>query len=348
MISPLAAQQLAWQVAQIYADAETRIVAIVARYASKGLDAPGWMMARLADTRRLEAEVRTVIAHLNGETPREVARAILEAHRLGDAAAMSDLRRVGLSATIEPLVSQQAVLALAAEATDQLSSTHRRILRSASDVYRSVIARAAGEGLAAAATRRTAAQAALDAFADRGISGFIDTAGRSWHLPSYAEMAMRTATGRATLQGTCDRLGAEGYDLVIVSGHTESCPLCDPWEGEILSLSGATHGYATVDEAEGAGLWHPNCGHQTGAWIPGLSTPPTVTHDPVAYAERQQQRYLERGVRHWKLREAAALDDLTTAKAAAKTREWQGRLRQFVAANDRKRLRYREQIGKAI
>ena len=70
--------------------------------------------------------------------------------------------------------------------------------------------------------------------------------------------------------------------------------------------------------------------------------------DPDLYAARQQQRYLERGVREWKRREAASLDDLAAGKARAHVREWQGRLREHVAANDLKRLYYREQIGKAI
>jgi len=70
--------------------------------------------------------------------------------------------------------------------------------------------------------------------------------------------------------------------------------------------------------------------------------------DPEMYEARQQQRSLERGVRQWKTRGAVALDDKAAAQAQAKVREWQGRLREHVAANDLKRLSYREQIGKAI
>jgi len=43
-----------------------------------------------------------------------------------------------------------------------------------------------------------------------------------------------------------------------------------------------------------------------------------------------------------------ALDDLEAAKARAKVREWQGRLREHTEAYDLRRLRYREQITKAI
>ena len=53
-------------------------------------------------------------------------------------------------------------------------------------------------------------------------------------------------------------------------------------------------------------------------------------------------------MREWKRREAASLDDLAAAKAKAHVREWQGRLREHVAKHDLSRLRYREQISKAI
>ena len=58
---------------------------------------------------------------------------------------------------------------------------------------------------ALAVPRVAAARNALTHFADRGIVPFRDTAGRRWALESYAEMATRTAVGRAQVAGTLDR-----------------------------------------------------------------------------------------------------------------------------------------------
>jgi len=52
----------------------------------------------------------------------------------------------------------------------------------------------------------------------------------------------------------------------------------------------------------------------------------------------------ERGVREWKRAQAAALDDAARAKAGAKVREWQKRLKDHIDKNDLKRLPYRESI----
>ena len=53
-----------------------------------------------------------------------------------------------------------------------------------------------------------------------------------------------------------------GTDLVRVSrGGDPHCGGCFPWEGRILSLSGATDGFPTYDAAKEAGCFHPNCVH---------------------------------------------------------------------------------------
>ena len=190
---------------------------------------------------------------------------------------------------------------------------------------------------------------ALDLFAGHGVTGFVDSAGKQWALASYAEMACRTAAHNAARQGVFDAVLAQGRDLVIISGSPSCCDMCAPWEGQVLSLDGATPGYPTLAEAEGDGLFHPSCAHSADPYIEGLTRRSATQYgDPERYAAQQQQRYLERGVRGWKMRQAGALDDLAAAKAKAHVREWQGRLREHVAKHDLPRLRYREQIGKAI
>jgi|GEM_PF-6376403 len=57
---------------------------------------------------------------------------------------------------------------------------------------------------------------------------------------------------------TCAEHGADVV-RVTVSGHC--CEKCAEWENRLLSISGATKGLPTVDEATAAGLFHPNCTH---------------------------------------------------------------------------------------
>lgn len=97
-------------------------------------------------------------------------------------------------------------------------------------------------------------------------------------IEEYAKMVARTTTSHILREGAKDRImdtyGDDG-DLVEIIGHSvfPNSP-CIPYEGKILSISGATPKeltdklgsdyMGTFDEAEKNGLFHPNCIHTFG------------------------------------------------------------------------------------
>lgn len=339
-------------VADLYGDAAARLLELVAERLARGID-QGWAERKLLELVDLRDDAKRIVDELVERGPEAITEALERAYRRGIDDAAADGITAGLPST---RTHTRAVEALAAETIASTSSTHEAILRQTLDIYRAVVAETAGGIVTGADTRRQAAQRALDRFADRGIVGFVDRAGRRWELESYVEMALRTASGRAQVAGTLDRFLAAGRDLVIVSDHAQECRLCRPWEGRVLSITGASAGAVledgvavagTVDQARAAGLLHANCRHSLTAYIPGLTEAPTGTADPVGDRLRQEQRRLERGVRQWKRRAAAAITDDARRLAAAKVREWQTALRDHVDEHGLKRLLYREQIGAA-
>lgn len=349
-ISPADAERESEEIRRIYAEAERIVAEKIARRVARGIDEEGYYERKLAELQALRREVEAEIRRLQ-RAEREVERIVADAYEKGSQAAIVDLRRVARAETLRTAftaANQRAIQALVQTAIGNLRATHLRILRQAEDVYRQVIAETAvPQVLTGVLTRREAAQRALDRFAELGISGFVDRAGRSWSLESYAEMAVRTALGQAAVQGHIDKLIENNRDLVIVSDSPEECEKCRPWEGRILSLTGQTPGYPTVDQARAAGLWHPNCTHRIGLYVPGLTRPMRGTAAPQRYEDRQQQRYIERQIRKWKLREAAAITDDAKRLASAKVRDWQAVMRRFIAETGRIRKPSREQIGKA-
>lgn len=89
-----------------------------------------------------------------------------------------------------------------------------------------------------------------------------DSIGRKWKADSYFGMVNRTITAQVSRETTTDLMAEAGYDLIRVTGRsTDPNSPCIPYEGEILSTTGATPGYTTVDEAMANGLYHPNCIH---------------------------------------------------------------------------------------
>lgn len=332
---------------ELYARAADQILATVAARLARGITSPGWAEQKLIETAALRNEAQQVLDQLLADTPAAVEAGMTTAYEQGARDAAKDL--ADLTPPVPRLTNERAVRALVEGATSALRSTHMRILRSTLDVYRSAVWEAGTSSVVTGVrTRRQAAQQVLDRFANQGVTGFVDRAGRAWQLESYAEMAVRTSAGRAQVSGTLDRFTAGGRDLVIVSDAPQECEVCRPWEGRVLSISGATPGYPTVGEATGAGLLHANCRHALGAYILGVTRRFTNTADPEGDAARQEQRRLERGVRQWKRREAVALDDQAAKVARTKQREWQARLRTHVDETGGKRLRYREQTSRAI
>lgn len=346
MVDPDELVRLSRRLEQLYADVEVSLLRYIAKRLARGLGDDDWAVKRLGEAGVVRSRARRIVSSLQRERDKEIVRMVVAAHAAG---AESAARTTGIAATIATVDSEAASRALVHALSGNLSQADLRILRSADDIYRRVIANVTARGLADEFTRRAAAQAALDMFTDAGVPPLTDAAGRQWSLTSYAEMACRTAVNSAARQGVFDELRAEGRDLVIVSGSPSCCELCAPWEGEVLSIDGMTPGYPTLGEAEADGLFHPNCSHTADPFIEGLTKRGTTQRgDPERYAARQEQRYLERGLRQWKMREAVALDDAAAARAAAKVSEWESRLRQHITANDLKRLPYRERIGEAI
>ena len=354
-MTPEQLQALARRVSMRFDDAQLSTVVLLARYLRRDLDADDWAVRRGLDVMALRRDVEAIVRVLRSETQVGVAEVLQESYSVSGKEAARMLAAAGVTrALVEGPVAEnasgRALAALTVDLTTRLAGTERRILRATEDAYSQVVAKATTEGLLGRMTRRQVAQAALNAFADRGITGFVTTDGRRMNLASYTEMATRTAALNASRVGKLDAMRARGHDLAIVSSNGSGCDSCAPWEGEVISIDGATPGYPTYDEAAGSGhLFGPNCGHQADPYIPGLTEEQTpMRSDPERYAALQQQRYLERGVRQYKMRGAAALDDQAAAAAQAKVREWQGRLRAHVSKNDLPRLYYREQVGKAI
>lgn len=91
---------------------------------------------------------------------------------------------------------------------------------------------------------------------------------RMVNAQDYAKMVARTTTMNVMLEGAKDRVldVFDGeFDLVEILGYSDfpNSP-CIPYEGQILSLTGITEGYTTLDEAKANGLFHPNCIHSFG------------------------------------------------------------------------------------
>lgn len=377
-VSPSMTEDLASEVRKLYDDAQGALLERLARALSAGIDSPRWAELKLASIGDLREAVETISNALQTDTDGKVREALVTAYNRGRQAAVAEIGALDIGRELQArkiLPNAPSIDRLAASMAHDTRPLYVRITRAVMDAYQRIIARASGSALLGSMTRRQASQRALDQFANQGITGFVDKAGRSWDLASYAEMAVRSVTARAAIEGHVDALTEIGIGLVIVSNSPLECPLCRPWEGETLLINGTpgpqtirtdhaiqptgirnafraplqvtVHVAGTLTEARAAGLFHPNCRHTLSIYLPGVTKRPTSPPTPgTAYEDTQRQREIERHIRRWKRRQAAAMDEQSRRAAGVKIRAWQKAQREHVAAHDAlKRKPHREQLG---
>lgn len=376
-VSPAMAEDLAAAITRLYEDAELSIIERMRRALEEGIDSPLWAEIKLRSIGDLREAVEEIASALQTDANGAVAEALATAYGRGRQAAVAELGALDIGRELQArrvLPNAPAVDRLAASYAADSRPLYQRITRAVVDTYRSVVSRVASGPLLGTVTRRQASQRALDQFAKRGVQSFTDRSGRNWELATYAEMAVRSVTARAAIEGHIDALAEIDVGLVIVSDAPLECPVCRPWEGEILTLgqqsgphtiraehaiqpSGlfaptrtlAVHVAGSLVEARAAGLFHPNCRHSLSGYLPGVTTrPPHHATPGTTYEDTQRQREIERTIRAWKRRQAAAMDDAQRRRAGAYVRKWQKAAREHVAAHDALRRKpAREQIGAA-
>ena len=208
----------------------------------------------VAEARRVERDAQ----HLG----RATATHIIDQHPPTDA----DRARAALNA---PKVPRNADLGTTVRAPKGLQNTIKDIAPtlygSGSALYDDILKRVAMTPPESDTARRRIAQKALDEYKQRGITGFVDKAGRRWNMVTYVEMATRTAASDLAMRAHIAELQRVGVDVVRVTVMPNCHPFCKPYQGRLLSLTGATQGtyhgervVATLAEALAHGFRHPN------------------------------------------------------------------------------------------
>jgi hypothetical protein len=313
----------------LYLTAEAKLVgkfaALVAKYGAGDL-----LLIAMRKT------AQQTVAELGVDTPPVVGRIIAEAINAAwfDAAATHQ---------------QNSAAALTADLNSKLSNLRQRITRFADDAYRAATSEASILQTLGNVTPADAQSQAWNTLMRKGISGFTDDRGRVWTLSSYVEMAVRTSVQRAYNASHLARMLDLGIDLFSVNDDGTPCPLCAPWEHQILSVLPDFRASATIEEATAAGLFHPNCRHVLVAYFPGVSTlpPPRVwtPEDQQRYDESQYQRGLERKIRVAKRElEAAFTPEMKTAAQKRLSRA-QKDMRDFIDRTGLLRRPRREQLN---
>lgn len=336
----------------IYSDAEDKMLRLVAKRIAKGIKSEGWNETKLKDTQKLRRALEAVLKDASKLSRATVSKGIVKAYKSGMAEV--DGPKGVHHTVLDELDIPMNLKMLVLSTNNLLDNASFQVLRKANDAYQQVMANSTTGLLAGTDTRLQASQKMLNEYAKKGITTFVDKAGRNWDLASYAEMCARTVGSHAALQGHIDRQVEVGEDLVKVSSIGTTCPICQRWQGVVLSISGNSPKYHSIEEAKASGLFHPNCKHTVVMHIPELDGEGQVEpHETSAVPESserykliERQRSNERRIRYWKKREALALTPEEAIQCRRKVRAWQATNKQHCDTYGLRRQYAREGVMK--
>ncbi len=279
---------------------------------------------------KIEGLIR--VARDEGNMHQEIA--ILEAIKKGFPA-----KRLSRGATAEFFrVNDRKLNALIEATTHDMEKAETAVLRMANDQYRKVIYNAQVYANTGAGTYEKAVDMTTKDFLSAGLNCVQYANGARHTLADYADMAIRTASKRAYLQGEGEKRQEWGIHTVIMNKRGNPCPLCLPFVGKILIddvWSGGTvkeaaeTGHKLMSSAISAGLYHPRCRDSHTTYFDGISTPPDDKYTKKELASIEQnakqetkQQYAERQEKRFGRLTKYSLDEENQKKYGVKEKVW--------------------------
>lgn len=246
-------------------------------------------------------------------------------------------------------VNDRKLDALIEATTHDMERAEYAVLRRADDRYRQTIFNAQVYANTGAGTYEKAVDMATRDFLRAGLDSIQYKNGSRHTISDYADMAIRTASKRAYLQGEGGMRDEWGIPTVIMNKRSCPCPLCAPFVGKVFIddvwSGGSKDGkspvtglqYPLLSEAIAKGLYHPRCKDSHTTYFEGISTPPegsAYTADELdemaqRYENEQKQAYCERQEKRYDRMSKYSLDPDNQRKYAARADEWGQRVEGF-------------------
>ena len=231
-------------------------------------------------------------------------------------------------------VNERKLDALIKATTDDIERAETAVLRRANDQYRKIIFNAQVYANTGAGTYEKAVDMAAKDFLSAGIQCVVYANGARHTLSDYAEMAIRTASKRAYLQGEGEKRQEWGISTVILNKRGNACPLCAPFCGKVFiddvwSGGKAKDGpYPLLSGAIAKGLYHPRCKDSHTTFFPGINEEgsPWTSEERKKLAQdynrEQKRQHAERQAKKYDRLSAYSLDADNRRRYEARAEEW--------------------------
>lgn len=333
-----------------------------------------WRIKMLAQMGRVNKDTARIIASKVGKIPAEVQQVVqssidkvlseygLEMNGKIEGNIAAALKNYDLQAvkdkynqvnTVMQYKAKQAYVSGINSVADKLLRKEQKALENSQE-YLDILGKNAMATVLGEKSRTEAIRETIEEMSKKGIPAFVDKTGREWSPEAYVDMDIRNTAKNAALAAEFASLDELRQDIILVSSHSGSRPLCAPYQGKLYSISGKsgtitdakgkTYTYTPLSETsfgKAAGLFGINCGHR----MRGVSDGTFINREKEygeeetseEYRKVQRQRAMEREVR--KKKTEANMLEAAGDKDAARD------LRRLAADENRKLQDYCEKEG---
>ena len=227
-----------------------------------------WRIKMLAQMGRVNDDTARIIASKVGKIPSEVEQVVqssidkvlsehgLEMNGKIEESIAAALKNYDLQAvkdkynqvnTVMQYKAKQAYVSGINSVADKLLRKEQEALKNSQEyldiLNKNAMATVMGEKSRTEAIRETIAE-----MSKKGIPAFVDKTGREWSPEAYVDMDIRNTAKNAALAAEFASLDELGQDIILVSSHSGSRPLCAPYQGKLYSRSGKS---GTITDAKG-------------------------------------------------------------------------------------------------
>ena len=264
MINENTAINLSKRLGNFYQDISESIFREITRLVTKDMADPNYETIKMKEKVVIQRELLSMVNDINDEMPSLVNSTVESSVEEGNNTINRELIALGVARAIfkevnginqkflmflkplgfmqegdvvpyyVPLGDRYKIEAIQQALNDELTSVSPQIFQSSLNAYTRIISESTTQLVERNITLEQSVQLSLNRFADIGITGFVDRAGRRWNLESYVENITRTAYVRANVVGVQNRMQELGHNLVICSYHAGSSDLCIPFENKVL------------------------------------------------------------------------------------------------------------------
>jgi len=362
------------RILSLYAEYEDTVIRDIARRLA-GIDyalpTAAWQMQRLTESGRLYESILSELEVLSGKTKTEL-RAMFEGAGVKAIAFDDGIYKAAglhpLPLNLSPAMAQ--VLEAGLRKTNNVMQNLTLTTASAGqDAFINAADLAYMQVSSGSFDYNSAIRQAVKSVADQGLE-VINFSGRHDQLDVAMRRTVLTGVSQTTGDLQIARADEMGCDLVAVSAHVGARNKGvgpanhESWQGKVYSRSGTHPGYKpfveTTGYGTGEGLCGYNCRHSFYPFFEGISENAYSQAELKSYASKkvtyngqemsvydatQQQRAIERKIRHWKRQEGALrAAGVETIEESAEVKEWQERMRDFSKQTGLQRQYERERI----